>query len=164
MILVFPDVYSSATQAACSNMDEPNNQAYDNFLNDFTRDLMPHIEKTYSVLTGRENTAVTGFSMGGRESLNIGMKLADKVSYVGAVCPAPGASGDFKWTGEYCPDLVFITAGGDDKTVYTVPNGYHDSFTKNNVPHVWHYVKNGYHGDNSIHAHLYNFVRAVFQN
>ncbi|MBQ1464406.1 MAG: family 43 glycosylhydrolase [Ruminococcus sp.] len=164
MILVFPDVYSSATQAGCSAMDEPNNQAYDNFLNDFTRDLMPHIEKTYSVLTGRENTAVTGFSMGGRESLNIGMKLADKVSYVGAVCPAPGASGDFKWTGEYCPDLVFITAGGNDKTVYTVPSGYHDSFTKNNVPHVWHYVKNGYHGDNSIHAHLYNFVRAVFQN
>ncbi|MBQ9894921.1 MAG: carbohydrate binding domain-containing protein [Ruminococcus sp.] len=163
MIVVFPYIYSSATQASCSAMDDANNAAYDNFINDLTKDLMPHIEKTYSVKTGKNNTAITGFSMGGRESLLIGMKLSDKFGYIGAICPAPGVTGSFKWDSGKEPYLVFITAGSNDQTVYTVPNGYHESFTKNGVPHIWHYVNGGAHGDNSIHPHLYNFVRAVFK-
>ena len=164
MIVVFPYIYSSATQAECSGMDDANNQAYDNFINDLITDLMPHIEQTYSIKTGRENTAITGFSMGGRESLLIGMKRPDLFGYVGAICPAPGVTGSFKWASEEeAPSLLFITAGSNDEVVYTTPNGYHENFTNNNVPHVWHYVNGGYHGDNSIHAHIYNFVRAVFK-
>ena len=163
MIVVFPYIYSSATQKDCSAMDDANNAAYDNFINDLTKDLMPYIEKNYSIKTGRENTAITGFSMGGRESLLIGMKRPDLFSYVGAICPAPGATGSFNWKSGEEPHLLFITAGSNDDVVYTTPSGYHDSFTKNGVPHVWHYVNGGYHGDNSIHAHLYNFVRAVFK-
>lgn len=164
MIVVFPYIYSSTTNDTCTGMDDTNNQAYDNFINDLTTDLMPHIEKTYSVLTGRENTAITGFSMGGRESLLIGMKRPDLFGYVGAICPAPGVTGSFKWSSEEdAPSLLFITAGSNDEVVYDTPNGYHNSFTQNSVPHVWHYVNGGYHGDNSIHAHLYNFVRAVFK-
>ena len=163
MIVVFPYIYSSATQENCSAMDEPNNQAYDNFINDLTKDLMPYIEKTYSIKTGRENTAITGFSMGGRESLLIGTKRPDLFSYIGAICPAPGASTDFKLGTENDPHLIFLTAGDNDKTVYTVPSGYHNDMEKNNIPHIWHYVKGGYHGDNSIHSHLYNFVRYIFK-
>lgn len=164
MIVVFPYIYSSATQDSCSGMDDANNQAYDNFINDLTKDLMPYIEQNYSVKTGRDNTAITGFSMGGRESLLIGMQRPDLFGYVGAICPAPGVTGSFKWKSEEeAPYLLFITAGSNDEVVYTTPSGYHDNFTKNGVPHVWHYVNGGYHGDNSIHAHIYNFVRAVFK-
>ncbi len=91
------------------------------------------------------------------------MQRPDLFGYVGAICPAPGASGSFNWKSGEEPHLLFITAGSNDETVYTVPSGYHDNFTKNGVPHIWHYVNGGYHGDNSIHAHLYNFVRAVFK-
>ncbi len=164
MIVVFPYIYSSATQDSCNAMDDANNAAYDNFINDLIKDLMPHIEKTYSIKTGRENTAITGFSMGGRESLLIGMKRPDLFGYVGAICPAPGVTGSFKWNSEEeAPSLVFITAGSNDTVVYSTPDGYHKSFSTNGVPHIWHYVNGGYHGDNSIHAHLYNFVRAVFK-
>ena len=163
MICVFPYIYSSATQKDCSGMDDNNNRAYDNFINDLTKDLMPYIEKNYSVKTGRDNTAITGFSMGGRESLLIGMKRPDLFGYIGAICPTPGVTGDFKWKSGEEPHLLFMTAGSNDEVVYTTPNGYHDSFTKNGVPHIWHYVNGGYHGDNSIHAHIYNFVRAAFK-
>ena len=163
MIVVFPYIYSSATQAECSGMDDANNVAYDNFINDLTKDLMPHIEENYSIKTGRDNTAITGFSMGGRESLLIGMQRPDLFGYVGAICPAPGVTGKFNWDSDDMPYLLFITAGSNDDVVYTTPSGYHDNFTKNGVPHVWHYVQGGAHGDNSIHPHLYNFVRAVFQ-
>ena len=164
MIVVFPYIYSSATQKDCTAMDEPNNKAYDNFINDLTKDLMPHIEKTYSIKTGRENTAITGFSMGGRESLLIGMKRPDLFGYVGAICPAPGVTGSFKWASEEeAPSLLFITAGSNDTVVYDNPKNYHNNFEKNGVPHIYHYVNGGYHGDNSIHAHIYNFVRYVFK-
>ncbi len=164
MIVVFPYIYSSATQKDCSAMDDANNKAYDNFINDLIKDLMPHIEKTYSVKTGRENTAITGFSMGGRESLLIGMQRADLFGYIGAICPAPGVTGSFKWASEEeAPSLVFITAGSNDTVVYDNPKTYHQNFEKNGVPHIYHYVNGGYHGDNSIHAHIYNFVRYVFK-
>ena len=164
MIVVFPYIYSSQTQADCSAMDDANNIAYDNFDTVLVNELMPLIEKEYSVATGRANTAITGFSMGGRESLNIAMKHPDLFGYVGAICPAPGASGAWKFASEEAaPSLILITAGGHDTVVYNTPEGYHNNFTKNNVPHIWHYYESGYHGDNSIHAHLYNFVRAVFQ-
>jgi len=164
MIVVFPYIYSSQTQNDCSAMDDANNVAYDNFGTVLTTELMPLIEKEYSVATGRENTAITGFSMGGRESLNIGMKYPDRFGYVGAICPAPGASGAWKFASEEAaPSLIFITAGGNDTVVYTTPEGYHNNFTKNSVPHIWHYYQAGYHGDNSIHAHIYNFVRAIFK-
>lgn len=162
MIVVFPYIYSSATQENCSAMDDANNAAYDNFINDLIKDLMPHIESTYSVKTGRENTAITGFSMGGREALLIGMQRSDLFGYVGAMCPAPGVTGSFKWDKNE-PSLLFITAGSNDTIVYSNPENYHNNFTANGVPHIWHYVNGGYHGDNSIHAHLYNFVRAVFK-
>ena len=163
MIVVFPDIYSSPTQAACSGMDENNNRAYDNFINDLVKDLMPEIEKNYSVKTGRENTAITGFSMGGRESLLIGMQRSDLFGYIGAICPAPGVSGAFKWAAGEEPYLLMITGGSNDTVVYTNPKTYHENFEKNGVPHIWHYVNGGYHGDNSIHAHLYNFVRGIFK-
>lgn len=163
MIVVFPDVYSSATQSSVTGMDDANNAAYDNFINDLIKDLMPHIEETYSIKTGKENTAITGFSMGGRESLLIGMKRPDLFGYVGSICAAPGVTGTFNWSDDNSPYLLLMTAGSDDTVVYNSPVDYHDKFTSNGVPHIWHYVNGGYHGDNSIHAHLYNFVRFVFQ-
>ena len=164
MICVFPDVFSSPTLRACTGMDETNNQAYDNFINDLTKDLMPYIEKNYSIKTGKDNTAITGFSMGGRESLLIGMKRPDLFGYVGAICPAPGVTGSFNWSSDNSPYFLMITAGSDDRTVYDNPKTYHNNFTQNGVPHIWHYVNGGYHGDNCIRAHLYNFFRIAFQN
>ena len=168
MIVVFPYIYASAEQEACSAMDDYNNAAYDNFINELTNDLMPWIESNYPVKTGRENTAITGFSMGGRESLYIGFSRPDLFAYVGAVCPAPGLTpglinaSDFKFT-DTEPYLVFLTAGSNDTVVYSTPSGYNDIMNDNNVPHIWHYVTGGYHGGNSIRAHMYNFIRALFK-
>lgn len=168
MIVVFPYIYASDTQDSCTAMDDANNAAYDNFINELTNDLMPYIESHYSVKTGKENTALTGFSMGGRESLYIAMKRPDLFGYAGSICPAPGVSpglvseSDFKFTAE-SPYLLMLTAGSDDTVVYSSPEGYHNILTSNGVPHIWHYVNGGYHGGNSIRAHIYNFVRAVFK-
>lgn len=165
MIVVFPYIFTSKTLNSATAMDNENNKAYDDFVYDLYDDLMPHIESTYSVKTGRENTAITGFSMGGRESLLIGLQHPETFGYVGAICPAPGVTDNVfvRHSDEESPYLLFLTAGTNDEIVRTVPSGYNDSLNNNGVPHIWHYVQGGYHGENCIHAHIYNFVRTLFK-
>ena len=168
MIVVFPDVYASATQDKCSGMDAANNAAYDNFINLLVKEIMPFMEKNYSIKTGPENTAITGGSMGGRESMFIGFKRPDLFGYIGAMCPAPGVAPgmisekDFRFNGQK-PYLLMITGGTNDTVVYNTPGTYHDLLAKNGVDHVWHLVQGGDHVGRSIRPHMYTFVRYLFK-
>ncbi len=176
MIVVFPYIYTSKTQEACSGLDLANSLNYDNFINDLTTDLMPFIESTFSVKTGRENTAITGFSMGGRESLFIGLTRSDLFGYVGAVCPAPGLTPGYDLSihpGQIQesqmkpyyqnPYLIMVTGGGNDGVVGNQPSVYHNILTNNGVDHIWHYVTTGEHNATSVQPHMYNYLRAIFQ-
>jgi enterochelin esterase-like enzyme len=55
----------------------------DEFIQDFMTDVMPHVEKNYRVLAGRENRAIAGLSMGGNQTLNIALPNLEKFGYVG---------------------------------------------------------------------------------
>ncbi|HBN11018.1 MAG TPA: hypothetical protein DD392_03455 [Ruminococcus sp.] len=168
MIVVFPDIYASATQDKCDGLNDKNNAAYDNFINVLTKEIMPYMEQNYSIKTGRDNTAITGFSMGGRESLYIGFSRPDLFGYVGAMCPAPGLTTDLiksenlKFSNTE-PYLLMVSAGSDDQVVFSTPSGYNDTLNSNNVNHIWHYVTGGDHGGKTIRPHMYNFVRSIFK-
>ena len=168
MIVVFPNIYASDTQEKCDGLNEKNNKAYDNFINLLTKEIMPYMEQNYSIKTGRDNTAITGFSMGGRESLYIGFSRPDLFGYVGAMCPAPGLTTDLLSDaqlkfGDIEPYMLFVSAGSNDTLIWSTPAGYHDAMTKNGTVHIWHYVDGGDHGGKTIRPHIYNFVRAVFK-
>jgi enterochelin esterase family protein len=49
---------------------------------DFLRDLVPFVQKTYPVSTRREDTAVAGFSMGGIQTLNLALWHPEMFGYV----------------------------------------------------------------------------------
>ncbi|MBQ8623916.1 MAG: SH3 domain-containing protein [Oscillospiraceae bacterium] len=169
MIVVFPYIYASATRETLSGMNAESNAAYDNFINDLVNDLMPYMEKNFSIRTGRKNTAVTGFSMGGRESLYIGFERTDLFGYIGAMCPAPGLDVDllspseFKFDKGKEPYLLYITAGSNDGVVGETPAAYHRYLDNNKVQHVWQYIQGAGHDASSIRPHMYNFVRFVFK-
>ncbi|MCH5251907.1 MAG: esterase family protein [Lachnospiraceae bacterium] len=177
MIVVFPYIYTSKTQETCSGLDSANCRNYDNFVNDLTTDLMPYMEQTFSVKTGRENTAITGFSMGGREALFIGVTRINLFRYIGATCPAPGLTpgidsnmthpGQLKerelTIDETTPYFLLLTAGSQDDVVWDHPSKYHDILNHNGVNHVWHTVSTGGHDDTSVQSHLYNYLRAIFK-
>lgn len=136
VILVCPSVCANST-------GEQTIEAYDNFIHDMTECLMPAIEKEYPVLTGRENTAIWGFSMGGRESLQIGLKRPDLFGYIGAMCPAPGVLDHFadglKLPDEYKDNtLILIAKGANDNLVGNNPFIYHQELEKNNTPHLYY--------------------------
>lgn len=170
MIVVFPNIFCSKELEYVTGMDDKNNAAYDNFINELLNDLMPFIEENYSIAKGRENTAITGFSMGGRESLYIGFTHPDKFGYIGAVCPAPGVmelipEDELVFESEEdLPYVLLITAGSNDTLIYNVPETYHYALQNNGVDHIWSYVIGGYHGDNSIRSNIFNFCRVIFKH
>ena len=177
MILVFPYMYASRTQDVCTAIDTENTAAYDNFVNDLVTDLMPFMAENYSVASGRENTAVLGFSMGGRESLAIGFAKPELFGYVGAIAPAPGLTPGRDWAmehpGQYAeeelvfaeesPELLMICSGDKDSVVGTFPKSYHNILTTNGVNHIWWEISGSDHGDPAITSGIYNFCKSIFQ-
>jgi enterochelin esterase-like enzyme len=69
---------ASTGQRASSALPPP-----DEFIQDFTADIMPFVEKNYRVLAGRENRAIAGLSMGGNQTLNIALANLEKFGYIG---------------------------------------------------------------------------------
>ena len=55
----------------------------DEFAQDFLNDIMPYVEKHYRVYADRQHRAMAGLSMGGGQTLNIGIPHLDKFAYLG---------------------------------------------------------------------------------
>jgi enterochelin esterase-like enzyme len=77
-------------------------------VNGFTRDVLddiiPFVEASYPVLTDSKNRAVAGFSVGGGQTLNIGLMNTDKFAYVCSYAPYT-ATPEFKTNfGNWAPD------------------------------------------------------------
>jgi enterochelin esterase family protein len=58
-------------------------QAADDFVKEFTTDVMPYVSKNYRALTDRANSAIAGLSMGGMQTLNIAIPRLDRFAYIG---------------------------------------------------------------------------------
>ncbi|OUM70474.1 carbohydrate esterase family 1 protein [Piromyces sp. E2] len=182
MIIVLPSVYAPAPGTAIEPCYKQEHfDGYDNFINDLVNDLMPFIESNYSVLTGRENTAIAGFSMGGRTALYIGYSRPDLFGYVAAFSPAPGVvETTDKFTGyhkglfasesdftimeptKYTPYVTIISCGTADSVVFDFPKSYHQILDTNGQYNIWIEVPGSDHDDYAINVGLYNFLTSIF--
>ena len=54
------------------------------FPNDVVEDVVPYIDKTYRTASGADNRAIAGMSMGGNQTLYIGLNNLDTFHYIGA--------------------------------------------------------------------------------
>jgi len=83
MIVVMPAGHTNAggggRGAAAAGGPPPR----DEFLEDFTKDVMPYVEKHYRVIADRAHRAIAGLSMGGSQTLNISVPNLEKFGYVG---------------------------------------------------------------------------------
>lgn len=77
MIVVMPAGHTPASGFAMGAGPEQ-----DPFCQDFLKDILPLIEKTYPVSTKREHRAVAGLSMGGIQTLNLALWNPEKFGYV----------------------------------------------------------------------------------
>jgi enterochelin esterase-like enzyme len=73
------------------------------------KDLIPMIEKTYRALTGRENRAIAGLSMGGLQTFQTSLQHLELFAYIGGF--SPGLPGQAAW------DKVYADAANFNKQV-----------------------------------------------
>ena len=180
MILVLPNCRARANDTYVADQFSLDNyRAFDNFINDLRDNLMPYIKENYSILEGRENTAIAGFSMGGRTSLYIGLSMQDTFGYVGAFCPAPGifayemngiaedglfTQETFRLNDEYSDNtLLMIVAAKSDNIVGDIPETYHNALVANNTKHIWYKTTGGHDATVMDHG-FYNFAKRLFNN
>lgn len=176
-IVVCPNMFAKTDPAQQPGFDAQACLPYDNFINDLVNDLMPYIESEYPVLTGRENTYLAGFSMGGRETIYITLKRPELFGYVCAISAAPGVvpakdmymehPGQLKEDemrfadGAVEPEVFIICCGTKDSVVGTFPKSYHELFEANGVEHIWYEINNADHDNNAIQSGIFNLFKQI---
>jgi len=99
------------------------NSVTEDFAKDLLGDVVPYVQTHYRVYTDRDHRAIAGLSMGGIESLEIGLNHLDQFSYVGGFSAAISPAGFAKDFAEIAADpkganrqlhLLWIGCGTDD--------------------------------------------------
>ena len=176
-IVVCPNMYAATDPNQKPGFDSESVLPYDNFINDLVNDLMPFIEKEYSVLTGRENTYLAGFSMGGRETIFITLQRPELFGYVCSISAAPGivptkdkfmthtgqmVESEMKFADDAVePNVFIICCGTRDSVVGDYPKSYHEILEKNGTDHIWYEVTGADHDNNAIKSGLYNLFKQI---
>ena len=167
MIVVMPNGRAMKNDRAEGNiMAADKVQAFANFEKDLLNDLIPFVEKNYSVYTDREHRAIAGLSMGGGQSLNFGLGNLDKFSWIGGFSSAPNT----KSPQELVPDaaaarekikLLFISCGASDGLI-SFSKRTHDYLQQINVPHIY-FIEPGVHDFKVWKNGLYMFSQLIFK-
>ena len=75
MIMVMPAGHTSRAARVSGERDP--------FAAEFLGDIMPYVDKHYRTQTGRAHRAMAGLSMGGGQTMNIGVPHMDQFGYLG---------------------------------------------------------------------------------
>jgi enterochelin esterase-like enzyme len=164
MIVVLPNGRASKDVTARDPIPRQS-PAFAAFEKDLLDDLIPFIEKTYSVKADRESRALAGLSMGGGQSLNFGLNHPEAFAWVGGFSSAPNTrrAGDLLKDPEAVKKvrLLWISCGDRDNLM-RISKGFHDALEQKKVPHVWH-VNTGGHDFTVWRTNLYHFAPLLFR-
>src|SRR5919201_275435 len=123
MIVVMPNGRASKDVTARSGFGQQG-PAFAAFEKELLTDLIPFVEKTYSVKADRESRALAGLSMGGGQALNFGLNNLDTFAWVGGFSSAPNT----RPAAELLPDpaeaakklrLLYVACGDKDGLMRT---------------------------------------------
>ncbi len=167
MIVVMPNGRAMKDDRAVGNIfDSVKVQAFARFEKDLLNDLIPFIEKKYSVYTDREHRAIAGLSMGGGQSLNFGIGNLDKFAWIGGFSSAPNTKMPEQLIGNPSEltkkiKLLWLSCGDNDNLLF-ISQRTHEFLKKHNVPHIY-YIMPGGHDFNVWKTSLYHFVQLLFK-
>lgn len=86
MIVVMVDGFAKSSTNAVNQNDYTGTRTA--FEADLLNDVIPFIKANYRIKSGRENRAINGLSMGGGQSLTIGLSHLDQFAWVGGMSAA----------------------------------------------------------------------------
>lgn len=165
MLVVMPNGRASKDLTARDPIPKQS-PAFAEFEKDLLKDLIPFIEKTYSVKTDRESRAIAGLSMGGGQSLNFGLGNLDTFAWVGGFSSAPNTRRPadlIKDHTEAAKKLrLLYVACGDKDTLFRTSEGVHKMLEEKKVPHVYRVIPGGGHDFKVWKSDLYHFAQLLF--
>ncbi|MDP9050300.1 MAG: alpha/beta hydrolase-fold protein [Acidobacteriota bacterium] len=136
-------------------------------------DVIPLVDKNYRTLTGREDRAIAGLSMGGGQAFAIGLRNLDRFAWVGEFSSGLLSDADFRIE-KYMPALIqdapgvnqklrllFLSCGSNDPR-YPGQLDLSDALTRYKIPHEW-YSTPGAHEWKVWRRSLHEFLPRLFQ-
>ncbi|HWC97358.1 MAG TPA: alpha/beta hydrolase-fold protein [Candidatus Sulfopaludibacter sp.] len=176
MVIVFPDGNSSRTVADLANGGRGAAPAAGRgmnmdawltpFENDLLKDIIPFVDSHYSVYTDRDHRALAGLSMGGGQTLNIGLVHPETFAWVGGFSSAPDTR---QPPTALVPDpsvpkqlkLIWLGCGNKDGLI-RISQAVHQYLKQNGVAHIWH-VDGNAHDTTEWDNNLYLFSQHIFK-
>ncbi|WP_188927494.1 alpha/beta hydrolase [Puia dinghuensis] len=142
------------------------------FQEDLLKDIIPYIDSHYSTYSDREHRAIAGLSMGGGQSLNIGLYNLGIFAYIGGFSSAPNTNqfGGIYTNVELVPDikaarekikLLWIACGNKDG-LWGVSQQVHRFLREKGISHVWS-VDTHAHDNIEWDNNLYWFSQRIFK-
>lgn len=137
---------------------------WENFTKDLIGSLIPYIEANYSVKTDSQHRALAGLSMGGGQTLNIGLTNLDLFPYIGAFSSAPNTYA----TSRLFPDngvaaksklkSLFISCGTNDSLI-SFGAGVHNFCDSKGINNKYWLIQGGGHDWNVWKQSIWNFAQ-----
>jgi enterochelin esterase-like enzyme len=168
MIVVFPNGRAMKNDDAGGNIFDPEKiKAFETFEFDLLNDLIPFIDSNYSVLTGKENRALAGLSMGGGQALNFGLAHLDTFAWVGAFSAAPNTKAPAVLVPNPAATAdsilkLWISCGTNDGLL-SISQRTHDYLEQHYVPHIYNLVEGAGHDWTVWKYGLYHFSQLIFK-
>lgn len=166
MIVVLPNGRASKELTARDPIPRQS-PAFAMFEKELLVDLIPFIEKKYSVKSDRESRALAGLSMGGGQSLNFGLGNLDTFAWVGGFSSAPNT----KRPEELIKDpaaaakqlrLLYV-ACGDKDGLFRISENVHKMLEEKKIPHRYNVIADGKHDFKVWKSDLYQFAQLIFR-
>ena len=167
MIVVIPNGRALADDRPGENIFAPEKVAgFAAFERDLLENLIPAIEKKYSVRTDREHRGLAGLSMGGGQTFNFGLGHLDTFAWIGAFSAAPNT----KPPASLVPNpaaarekltLLYISCGNKDGLI-NFSQGVHRYLKEHDVAHIWNVDDFG-HDPAHWASNLYHFAQRIFR-
>jgi enterochelin esterase-like enzyme len=166
MIVVMPNGRAGKDVTARDSIPKQS-PAFAAFEKDLLSDLIPFIEKTYSVKADRESRALAGLSMGGGQSLNFGLGNLDTFAWVGGFSSAPNTRRPEELIKDHEEaakklKLLYVACGDADRLLRT-SQGVHAMLDDKKVPHVYRVIPGGGHDFRVWKSDLYHFAQLLFR-
>lgn len=166
MIVVMPNGRASKTLTARDPIPKQA-PAFAVFEKDLLTDLIPFIEKTYSVKADRESRAIAGLSMGGGQALNFGLANLDTFAWVGGFSSAPNTRRPAELIKDHAEAAkklrLLYVACGDKDGLFRISQAVHAMLDANKVPHIYRVIPGGQHDFKVWKSDLYHFVHLIFR-
>jgi len=170
MIMVFPAGNASVTADLGDNTRAADIGGSDGwgrpFENDLLKDIIPYIESHYSIYKDSEHRALAGLSMGGGQSLNIGLSHLDLFAWIGGFSSAGNTNSPaelFRDAATLKKKVKLLWLGCGNKDGLLELSSELDGYLKaKGVPHVFHvdgYAHNRIEWSNN----LYFFAQEIFK-